>query len=230
MLRELTGLQEGEILEWIKTRVQNRSDIFNRGYQGHTYLYQGKGRRCIIKAPAGWGLAWLLRLRMLRNEYKIYNQLSGLKGVPFCYGLIQKRYLVLEFIDGIPLRSAQIENSQYFYDTLLELIKGMHQLGVAHTDLKKKDNILVVNGLTPYVIDFGVAIMRKPGFAPINHYLYNLAQKFDFNAWAKLKYDRKLENISEIDQPYYNRTVVEKLSRWIKRIYRRVKYRLLGPK
>ncbi|MGD2270051.1 MAG: hypothetical protein PVI06_06580 [Desulfobacterales bacterium] len=230
MLRELNGLQEGEILEWIKTCVKNRSHIFNRGYQGHTYLYQDKGRRFIIKAPVGRGLAKLLRRWMLHNEYKIYNQLCGLKGVPFCYGFIQKRYLVLEFIDGIPMRSARIANPRHFYDTLLELIKGMHHLGVAHTDLKKKDNILVVDGTTPYVIDFGVAILRKPGFAPLNHYLYNLAKKFDFNAWAKLKYDRKFENISEKDQPYYDRTAIEQLSRRIKRIYRRIKYRLLGHK
>jgi predicted Ser/Thr protein kinase len=160
---------------------------------------------------------------MLRNEYRVYSRLSGVRGVPRCYGLLDGRYLVLEFIDGFPVRSARITDRGRFFESLLNLIKELHKVGVAHTDLKKKDNLLVVGGRTPYVIDFGVAVVKKPGFAPINRYLYNLASKFDFNAWVKLKYDGKFENMAEEDRPYYNRTVVEKVSHWIKDTYLRVK-------
>jgi predicted Ser/Thr protein kinase len=224
----MAGLNEGEILKWIKSSVRYRSNIFRRGYQGYTYRYEGNDKRLIIKATMGWGFGKLVRRWMLRNEYRVYTRLSGLNGIPACYGFFERRYLILEFIDGTPMRSAQIENRDLFFETLLNLIKGMHDLGVAHTDLKKKDNILVVNGQHPYVIDFGAAIVRKSGFAPLNHYLYKLSKKFDYNAWAKLKYNRKLENISEEDRQYYNRTIVEQVSHWIKRVYRSVKRRLLG--
>jgi tRNA A-37 threonylcarbamoyl transferase component Bud32 len=165
---------------------------------------------------------------MLRNEYRVYTKLSGLTGIPVCYGFIDGRYLVLEFIGGTPIRSARIADPGWFFESLLNLIKEIHNLGVAHTDLKKKDNILVVDGKTPYVIDFGVAVVRKPGFEPFNHYLYKLAKKFDYNAWAKLKYNRKLKYISEKDRQYYDRTFVEKVSRRIKRMYRSVKGRFKG--
>jgi tRNA A-37 threonylcarbamoyl transferase component Bud32 len=219
------GAQESEILEWIKGSIKNRSNIYSRGYQGQTYVFKGKRQRLIIKSPSGWGVAKLIRRWMLRNEYRVYTKLSGLKGIPVCYGLIDGRYLVLEFIGGTPIRSARIADPGRFFKSLLNLIKEVHHLGVAHTDLKKKDNILVVDGKTPYVVDFGVAVVRKPGFAPLNHYLYKLAKKFDYNAWAKLKYNRKLKYISVQDRQYYDRTFVEKASRRIKRMYRSVKSR-----
>lgn len=223
MLKDMDSLTESELLHWIRVSVKTRTNIFSHGYQGHVFLYEAKGRRLILKAPVGRGLGSLIRRAMLRNEYRVYSRLSEVRGVPRCYGLLNERYLVLEFIDGVPIRRARITDRAVFFQALLNLIKELHRAGVAHTDLKKKDNLLVVEGRTPYVIDFGVGIIRKPGFAPLNRYLYNLARKFDFNAWVKLKYDGKYENMADEDRGYFNRTVVEKVSRWIKDTYLRVK-------
>ena len=223
MLRDMDNLTESELLQWVRGNVKTRSNIFSGGNQGHVYLYEGKDQRLILKAPMGWGLGRVMRRAMLRNEYRVYSRLSEVRGVPRCYGILDRRYLVLECINGVPLRRARITDRGMFFEKLLNLIKGLHKAGVAHGDVKKKDNILVVEGRTPCVIDFGVAIVRKPRFAPLNHYLYNLARKFDFNAWVKLKYNRKFENIVDEDRQYYNRTVVEKVSRWIKRAYRKLK-------
>jgi serine/threonine protein kinase len=217
------NITESELLEWIKGSIKEGKNILSRGYQGHVYLYHDKGCRLIIKAPMGWGLGKLIRLLMLRNEYRVYSRLSKMKGIPPCHGLLDNRYLVLDYIDGIPIRTAQITDRSAFFERLLAVIKELHEAGVAHTDLKKKDNILVVEGTIPYVIDFGVAVVRKPGLAPINHYLYNLASTFDFNAWVKLKYGGMYEDVTEEDSVYFNRTLVEKVSRWIKDAYLVVK-------
>jgi predicted Ser/Thr protein kinase len=223
MLRNMDNLTESELLQWVRESVKTGSNIFSYGYQGYVYLYEAKGQRLMLKAPTGWGLGNLICRAMLRNENRVYSKLSGVRGVPRCYGLLDGRYLVLEYIDGVPVRRARITDRSMFFESLLNLIKELHKVGVAHTDLKKKDNLLVVEGRTPYVIDFGVAVVRKPGFAPINRYLYNLARKFDFNAWVKLKYDGKFDNMAEEDRGYYNRTVVEKVSHWIKDTYLKVK-------
>ncbi len=219
---------EKELIQWIRTSVREGKNILSRGYQGHVYLYHNKGHRLIIKAPMGWGLGRLIRLLMLRNEYRVYSRLSGMKGIPRCLGLLDNRYLVLEYIDGIPIRNARITERNVFFESLLTVIKELHEAGIAHTDLKKKDNVLVVEGTIPYVIDFGVAVVRKSGFAPINHYLYNLASTFDFNAWVKLKYGGRYEDVTEKDSVYYNRTLVEKASRWIKDTYLIVKKAIGG--
>ena len=228
MFKNMENINENELLQWIRSSVITGANILSRGYQGHVYLYEGQGRRLIVKAPIGWGLGRFIRMMMLRNEYKVYTKLSKIEGVPHCYGLLAKRYLVLEYIGGTPIRNAHITNHKNFFESLLKLIKELHKAGVAHTDLKKKDNLLVVDGEIPYVVDFGAAIIRKPGFAPLNHYLYNLASKFDFNAWLKLKYGRKYENMSEQDREYYNRTVVEKVSHRIKDIYLILKKNIMG--
>lgn len=222
MLKDIDSLTESELLQWVRRSVKTGSNILSRGYQGHVYLYKGKGQRLILKAPTGWGPGRLIRWGMLRNEYRVYSRLSEVCGVPRCYGLLDGRYLVLEFIDGVPIRRARITDRGVFFETFLNIIKDLHKAGVAHTDLKKKDNLLVIEGRIPCVIDFGVAVVRKPGFAPLNRYLYNLARKFDFNAWVKLKYEGKYENIADEDRAYYNRTVVEKVSRWIKDTYLRI--------
>ncbi len=230
MLWDMDSPTESELLQWVKASVKSGANVFSRGYQGHVYLYQDKEQRLILKAPVGWGLTRLVRRAMLRNEYRVYSRLSEVHGVPQCYGLLDGRYLVLECVDGVPVRKAQIQDHGLFFETLLNLIKDLHRAGVAHGDLKKKDNLLVVDGRTPCVIDFGVAIVRKPGFAPLNRYLYELARKFDFNAWVKLKYNRKFENMANEDRQYYNRTVIEKASHWIKRTYLRAKRGLRGER
>lgn len=228
MLRDMDNLTKSDLLQWIKESIKTKSNILSRGYQGHVYLYEGKGQRLILKTPMGWGLGRLIRQAMLRNEYRVYSRLSEVRGVPRCYGFLDGRYLVLQFIDGIPVYRARIIDRGIFFETFLNLIKDLHKADVAHTDLKKKANLLVVQGRMPCVIDFGVAIIRKPGFAPLNHYLYNLARKFDFNAWVKLKYDGRYENITEEDREYFNRTVIEKVSRWIKDTYLDIKKTLRG--
>ena len=216
MIEDLDNITETALLQWIKASIQTESNIHSRGYQGNVYLYERKGKRFIIKTPIGWGLGRLVRTAMLRREYRVYARLSQIQGIPLCYGLLDGRYLVLEYIGGTPMQGAEITNRTVFFDSLLKLIKELHKAGVAHTDLKKETNLLIVEGNLPYVIDFGVAIIRKPGPAPLNRYLYNLASKFDFNAYVKLKYDGKYENVSDEDKGYYNRTIVEKVSRRIR--------------
>lgn len=219
MLKDINDVTEGELLQWIRNSIQTKSNIFSHGYQGHTYIYKDQGQRLIIKAPMGWGIGKFIRRVMLQNEYRAYSLLAGVNGIPPCYGFIEGRYLVLKFIDGVSIRNARITDRALFFKTFLNLIKEMHRAGVAHSDLKKKDNLLVVEEQTPCVIDFGVAIIRKSGFAPLNHFLYDLARRFDFNAWAKLKYNNKFENITDEDRLYYKRTIIEKVARRIKRIY-----------
>jgi len=223
MLQHIENLSESELLQWVRSSVETKSNIFSHGYQGSVYLYEGKGHRLIIKVPTGWGFGRLIRRAMLRKEYDVYSRIANIDGIPRCRGLLKGCCLVLEYIDGVPMRRARITSRTFFFETLLTMIKELHNAGVAHADLKKKDNLLVVKGRKPYIIDFGVAIVRKPRFAPLNHYFYNLARKFDFNAWVKLKYEGKFETVGQEDRQYYNRTIIERVSHWIKDIYLSIK-------
>ena len=217
---------ERALIQWIETQTRSGQRPYARGYQGPVYLYECEGRRFIVKAAVDGGFAGLLRRWMLRREYDAYQQLTGFTGSPRCYGLFEARYLVLEYIDGPSLRTGRIDDRRTYFDILLAHIKELHRRGVAHADLKSRDNLLVIAGRLPFVVDFGAAIARKPGFAPFNHFLYDLARRFDFNAWAKLKYQGRMEELTPEDRPYYRRTVIEMVARALRPIYLWLKRRI----
>jgi predicted Ser/Thr protein kinase len=220
MLRGLDGLSEAKLAHWIEDSLATGEHCLARGYQGQTLLYRDNDRRLVIKVASGRGIRNWISTLMLRHEARVYEKLTGFPAAPRCYGLLRKRYLVLEYIDGAPARYTQITNREAFFAELLELIKTLHARGVAHSDLQKKDNLLLVDGQHPCLLDFGAAVIRKPGFAPFNHFHYRFAERLDFNQWAKLKYQGRLENMSTADRVYYRRSRLEKLARSMKRLWR----------
>ena len=228
MAASLDGPTERALIGWIESRIQTGQTGHARGYQGAVYLYEDGPRRYAVKVAHGRGLYGWLQRWMLRREYRVYRRLTGFAGSPRCHGLLRDRYLVLDYVDAASLRTASIADPRAYYDTLLLFIRELHDRGVAHADLKRRANLLVIDGSRPCLIDFGAAVVRKPGFAPINHYLYRLAQRFDFNAWAKLKYDGRFEDMSPEDRLYYQRTRIERIARALKRSYLSLKRRIAG--
>ena len=95
----------------------------------------------------------------------------------------------------------------------------MHNRGVSHGDLKRKDNFLVDKDLSPYLIDFGTALIKNNQSSIFKNIIFNFLKKTDLNAWVKHKYKRSYDKISEKDKDYYSPTFVEKFYRkFIKRI------------
>lgn len=215
---------ERALIEWIETRRSTGQPAHARGNQGLVYLYENAGRRFIIKVAPGRGIKGRMRRWMLRREHTAYQRLAGFTGSPHCYGLFGGRYLVLDYVDGVRFRNHEIVDRIFYFDTLFAHIREMHRRGVAHADLKRNDNLLIVDHRAPCLIDFGASVVRKPGFAPINHYLFRLAQRFDLNAWAKLKYRGRMEEITPNDSIYYGRTGIEIFARAVKRSYLKVKH------
>ena len=133
-------------------------------------------------------MAWALRAATLRHEHRVYQRLAGLAGIPRCHGLFGGHRLALDFIEGRTFRDAEPGPGGEYFDALLILIRAMHALGVAHGDLKRKSNLLIDAQGRPVVLDFGTATLKKPGWRPINHRLFDLICQTDINAWIKLKY------------------------------------------
>ncbi|MBI3187367.1 MAG: hypothetical protein HYZ31_05765, partial [Gammaproteobacteria bacterium] len=194
------------------------------GYQGQTLIYRDNDKELVVKVPHGRGLVRWFHIRMLQHELAVYKKLENFAAVPKCYGLLNQQYLVLQYIHGLPIRQTRPRDEQRYFARMFEIIGAMHKRGVAHMDLKKKDNLLVVDGNEPCVIDFGTAVIYQPGFHPLNHWRYKLAIRFDYNAWVKHKYHDRMDDVSDADKPFHNQTFVEIVARTIKRFY---KFRLL---
>lgn len=218
----IKGINESILKQWIEDSLQNNTHTLAAGYQGKTLLFEDDSNRLVIKTPHGKGLVKYIHTVMLRHENQVYKKLAGFEGCPECYGLIDNKYLALAFVDGHPIRQKQPDDSANYFKKLFKLIDTMHQLQIAHADLKKKDNLLVTSDDEPCLIDFGTAIIRKPGFHPLNALLFRLCKRFDYNAWVKHKYHNNMHNLSEEDSAYYQRTFIEKISSAIKKSYKRI--------
>jgi serine/threonine protein kinase len=217
-------LDEAALKQWIEESIATGANVLAAGYQGQTLFYEDGNSSYVIKVPHGKGLARLFHQRMLRHEYEVYKQLGDFEGAPACYGLIDDQYLVLEFIDGRTIRIKRPLDEEEFHARLFDYIKSMHTKGVAHMDLKRKDNLLVKPDESPCILDFGAAVIKKQGFHPFNQYHYRVAKQFDFNAWIKHKYhDRKPDEISMVDRKYLKVTWIEALAGFVKGAYTSLK-------
>ena len=215
MSNVLPASLEQELLEWIPRAERDGAHFLSSGYQGRVLFYDNGQERLAIKVPSYRGIGRWISIWMLRREARVYERLSGLSGVPRCHGLLCGRYLVLQYIEGENLRNASIPDRDVFYGELLRVIRTMHARGVAHADLKRRDNIMVDGDSRPWLLDFGAASIRRSR-GPINRRLFNIARQFDLNAWVKHKYQRQLDQASERDRRYLHRTWLERSAARIK--------------
>lgn len=213
------GFSESDILACLA----NLDEASEGGYQGDIQTSHIGATKVLIKSAAGgpW-IVWLNRI-LLRHEYQVYLRLAGIRGVPACYGFFQGRYLVLQFIEGQTLRHATIADHSAFFAEMRAVLAAIHARGVAHGDLKRKDNILVSTDSHPYLVDFGVSTFRKPGFRPVNRFWHGFCHQHDLNAWIKHKYNRRFQDMSAEDSALYRPLLIERLARRIKRIFLRQK-------
>jgi RIO-like serine/threonine protein kinase len=211
-------------------------ELLSSGYQGVVFKVRAEavlsaqdaqglpGEFLIIKEAMGARLVRSLRRKMIRREYTAYLRLEGIPGVPRCYGLNDGHRLMLEFVDGHPLRQSadELQDREGFFAELLQTLTSAHQVGVAHSDLKRKDNILVTPAGRPYLIDFGSAWLRKETGGAINRWLFEVACQIDLNAWVKHKYFGRYEEISTEDAKYFHPTLIERWARGIRRFWRTI--------
>lgn len=150
--------------------------------------YRHDDRDLVIKTPSGNPAMRRLQTWMLRREFRAYRRLRGLSGFARCHGLLDRRYLVLDRVDGRRMAIAELEDRDAFLERLLASIRAMHDRGVAHGDLKRKVNVMVDRSGAPVILDFGTSVLLRPGRHPINRRLFEVMRQTDLNAWIKFKY------------------------------------------
>lgn len=198
--------------------------FLNRGYQGAVYLHGSDAQPWVVKQPMGGRLALRLRKAMLRREFAAYQRLTGIPGVPLCFGLRDDGSLVLEYVAGDAYRESlpALRDRDRFFRELLSQILSVHAVGVAHADLKRRGNILVSPEGHPLLLDFGSAVRRKASGSWWNRFLFRQACRMDLNAWVKLKYRGHYATITQEDARYYQPTAIEGAARVIRRVWRKV--------
>lgn len=195
------------------------------GYQASVRLHETRFGSIVVKTPHGGALGFLWRY-LLRREHDVYTRLAGVAGVPRCFGLLRGRELALEYVAGPSLREheARIANRDAFFAQLLETLRAMHAAGVAHGDLKRKDNVIVGVGVgeRPMLIDFGIACRRSASSSLWNGLAFARIVQMDLNSWVKLKYGRRIDPddepgvLSDADAALYRPLLVERIARAVR--------------
>jgi predicted Ser/Thr protein kinase len=168
------------------------------GYQASVHVYSTSFGDVVVKTPHGGILGGLWRA-LLQREHAVYEKLVGIAGIPRCFGLVGGERLALEYVAGPSLREheARMADRALFFGRLLATLQAMHAAGVAHGDLKRKDNIIVGPGERPYLVDFGIAVRRSARSASWNSLAFEPLVQMDMNAWVKLKYGRRIDPAAE---------------------------------
>lgn len=194
-----------------------------QGYQAEVRRFDcgqtGWANELVIKAPAGRGLRRWISQKSLQREFAAYCRLGQMAGIATCHGLAGGHHLILDAVEGQRLSEVSERPSEAFYASLLTVIQTLHARGVAHGDLKRKDNILITPEGQPVIIDFGTAVLRPHGWHPLKRRLFAFLRQTDLNAWIKLKYGG-YTGLSEADQTLLHRSAVERLASAIARARR----------
>ncbi len=202
---------------WLAAGKDQKRRAIAAGYQGQIHLYESSEHRLAIKEALGFGPLLWVRRWMLRREYAIYRLLDDYAFAPRCFGLLEGRYLLLELVDGEPFRHAEIVDREGYFELMREAISELHRRGIAHGDLKRKENLLVVHGSRPCFLDFGTAVTEPAGFAPLRAWMFRTLVQHDINAWLKLKSNRQIDDLADHERPLYRRSATEKISRFSSR-------------
>lgn len=210
-------------LELIRTTP---GQLLGGGYQASVHRYSTPAGEIVVKKPHAGALAPIWR-HLLRHEQSAYERLAGIPGIPRSYGLIDGRYLALEYVAGPSLRAQehQLVDRGRFFGLLLDTLHAMHSAGVAHRDLKRKDNVVVGAGEQPYLLDFGVASLRHATGTLVNRWTFEYACRTDYNSWIKLKYGRSPAGLSVADAELYRPSRLEAAARVVRVAWQKVTLR-----
>ena len=164
-----------DLLRWIETSLATGNNILATSNQGTVLLFEGEGLKLVIKSAMGHGAIRKARQVTLQREYSAYQRLLGVQGVPACHGMLAQRFLLMDFIDGVPFRQASwqekvrpgtgreagLGHRDQWFAALLKIIRSFHARGVSHGDLKSKSNLIAGRDGKPYVIDFGTTFCTR---------------------------------------------------------------------
>ncbi|HLF10448.1 MAG TPA: phosphotransferase [Gammaproteobacteria bacterium] len=213
---------------WLHGEISESSGrLLGTGYQASVHLYASPVGEVVVKQPHRSLLLGAVWRRLIRREHRVYTRLDGIVGVPRCHGLIDGEYLALEYVPGPSLREHEpaLQDRDAFFTKLLSTLQAMHAAGVAHGDLKRKDNVVVAAGEQPYVIDFGIACLRSASGGALNRLVFDTVKQMDYNAWIKLKYQRRVDELSAADAHYYRPLLIERIARTLRIVWQRVSLR-----
>lgn len=180
--------------------VYRRVEVFKHDSWAATGLYASSTGRVICKFNRRQSLlglpgAWIGRV-LARREAYFLRRLADVPLVPRVLGpvvvggSVAPNAVARSYIEGNPLGPAE-KVDDAFFPQLVEVLRSLHDRGIAYVDLHKHENVLVGADGRPYLIDFQVCFASAPevkhrGF--LSNFVLRLLQRMDEYHVAKLQW------------------------------------------
>ncbi len=165
-------------------------ELLNRGNRRNPDVYRVAfaGRSQVVKdfAPRGAWVRATIGRWVTAREARAWRALEGHPCVPAFLGVVDDLAFAVEYRPGRRMgRGLRGEVPADFADRLDAALADMHARGVVHLDLRHRSNVLLGEDGHPILIDFGSALVLRPGGLPAR-----LLARFDRRAARKWR--RKL--------------------------------------
>lgn len=97
---------------------------------------------------------------MVRREFRAYDRLRGVEGVPRFVKVLDRHAFLIEHVDGEAFRGVTgLSLPGRYFEELRRVVASMHDRGVVHLDLHQRKNFMIHRSGKPFVIDFGSAFV-----------------------------------------------------------------------
>ncbi len=213
----------------LSSLTQNHCEVLRHSSNTRPVIWvvEEKGVRSVVKDFSNSKFLYrnIIGRFLIWREHRAYKTLKGLKGIPACYGVIDRLALALEEIPSRPLKkhNKDLKLSETFFDELKNIVDNFHRRGLAHCDLKNGANVLVGEEGRPYIVDWSASISEKEfRFFPLNRiYLRFLLD--DHFAIIKLKMRYAPETLTPEEKiQYAHRSRMERSVRDIRDRLRKI--------
>jgi len=161
-----------------------------------------EGRKIVVKSfrRKSFPVRWLGRPQIAR-EARAYEALAGLAGIPGLLGRPDPYTLLLEHVAGERLTHLRLQpgSRRQAVAALQRLVDSVHERGVAHLDLRGRDNVLATKDGRLHLIDFAAAHVSPAG-SWRRRVLFPRLRSIDRSALLKWKRLLTPEDLTEKEQ------------------------------
>ncbi len=204
-------------------------------YKARVMLGNRGDQRVVIKdlSPMRPFARSLFGRRMLRREARALAYLDGFALVPKLIEKVSEDAIAIEFVNSIYLRKKLARHRKpAVFASLKEAVRGLHERGVVHFDLRQRKNILVRRDDRVMLIDFESALVLGRSsfgkwatriFSPIDRYAV-LKWQAKFLPMMLSKAERRShERFQRVRQLWFFKSAVRRLAALFGRNSRRSK-------
>jgi tRNA A-37 threonylcarbamoyl transferase component Bud32 len=173
--------------------------VRGRWIKADVSLVEWQGEKLVVKSFARKSLLvrWIGRPQVKR-EALAYRALEDIPGIPKLRAWPNPDTLVMDYLEGRRVTHLRLEtgSNRGFVDELWSMLEEVHRRGVAHMDLRGRDNLLVSPDGHVRMIDFAASHIAPEGSLR-RRLLFPLLRSIDRSAFLKWKRLLTPEDLTE---------------------------------